>query len=120
MTLNDRRIARVRRMCLALLEVHETSAWGHPNFKAGARTFVAIEWINQRPSIALRQTPTEIDLLLRRQGFFVTPYGRGQWVSAWVDASTDWGIVEHLLQRSYRLVALKRMVAALDAVAGRG
>ena len=46
--------------------------------------------------------------------FFPTPYGRGQWVSTYIDGEFDWSTVEELVQASYRLVALKRMIAALD------
>jgi hypothetical protein len=50
---------------------------------------------------------------MRRQ-FFVTPYGRGQWVSLWADGAVDWKAVTDLVDRSYRLVAQKRMIAALE------
>jgi hypothetical protein len=33
----------------------------------------------------------------------------------WADGPLDWRLVQRLIQRSYRVVALKRMVAALDA-----
>jgi len=107
-------LQRIRRRCLALPESTEVTSWGHPNFRAGKRTFVTFEWVNGRPSIAFRLNPTDVDLLLRRKGFFVTPYGQGRWVSVWADASLNWRLVEHLLQQSYRTVALKRMIAALD------
>lgn len=115
MALTDRVVERVRKMCLAFPEVRETSAWGHPNFKAGTRTFATVESFERQPSIAFRQAPAAIEALLRRKGFFATPYGRGQWVSLRVDGATDWRAVEDLLEQSYRLVALKRMIAALDA-----
>jgi len=47
--------------------------------------------------------------------FFVTPYGREQWVSLWADNALDWKAVADLVDRSYRVVALKRMVLALEA-----
>ena len=47
--------------------------------------------------------------------FFVTPYGRGQWVSLWADHALDWKAVADLVDCSYRVVALKRMVLALEA-----
>ncbi|MFN8062242.1 MAG: MmcQ/YjbR family DNA-binding protein [Vicinamibacterales bacterium] len=114
MTRNSDALNRVRKFCLSLPETTETTSWGHPNFRAGKRTFVTFEWIEERPSIAFRLSGTDIDLLLGRPGFFVTPYGRNQWVSLWVSASTDWRLVTRLLEQSYRMVALKRMVAALD------
>jgi predicted DNA-binding protein (MmcQ/YjbR family) len=107
---------RVRRLCLSLPESSEAGSWGHPNFRAGKRTFVAFEWITGRPSIAFRLSPTDVDLLLRRSGFFATPYGQGQWVSVWADASLDRRLIDRLVQQSYHTVALKRMI---EALAGR-
>ena len=109
-----RAVERVRRLCLALPETHETVAWGHPVFKAGSKTFAAIEPVKGRPSIAFRLNPVDADLLLKRTPFFVTPYGRGLWVSAWADATLDWRLIGNLVERSYRVVALKRMLHALD------
>ena len=116
MRTSDRVLQRLRRLCLSLPESSEVGSWGHPNFRVGERTFATFEWINGRPSIAFRLNTTDVDLLLHRKGFFVTPYGRGQWVSVWVDGPLDWGLVERLLQRSYRVVALKRMTAALESM----
>lgn len=111
---DERVLRRVRRRCLSLPESREVGSWGHPNFRAGKRTFVTFEWINGRPSIAFRLNPTDVDLWLRRPGFFATPYGQGPWVSLWADGSLDWALVLRLLEQSYRMVALKRMLAALD------
>jgi predicted DNA-binding protein (MmcQ/YjbR family) len=107
-------VQRLRRLCLALPETTERSSWGHPNFRAGKKTFAAFEMIQQRPSIAFRLPAPEVDNLLKHDGFFVTPYGRGLWVSRWVDGRFNWTQIEQLLHRSYRVVALKRMLAALE------
>lgn len=112
-------LERVRRLCLALPEARETVAWGHPVFKAGSKTFAAIEPVKGRPSIAFRLEPVDVDLLLKRKPFFVTPYGRGLWVSAWADAALDWRLIGTLVERSYRVVALKRMLHALENNAAR-
>jgi predicted DNA-binding protein (MmcQ/YjbR family) len=111
---NSNVLKRVRTRCLALPETTETAAWGHPNFKAGKRTFVAYEMVTGRPSIAFRLPTSDVDRLLARPAkqFFVTPYGRGQWVSVWADAKLDWAMVDDLIDRAYRTVALKRMLAA--------
>jgi predicted DNA-binding protein (MmcQ/YjbR family) len=113
-TPNERTLRRLRAMCLALPETSETASWGHPNFKAGARTFVAFERVKGRASIAFRLEPADVDRVLERTSFFVTPYGRGQWVSLWADGAIDWKRVEDLVDRSYRVVALRRMLKALD------
>src|SRR5687767_2179035 len=111
---NDPTLTRLRALCLSFPESSETASWGHPNFRAGKKTFAAFEHIRGRPSIAFRLEPTDVDLLLRRKQCFVTPYGRGQWVSLRADGRLSWRLIAHLLDRSYRTVALKRMVAALD------
>lgn len=108
-----RTLNRLRSLCLAYPETSEASSWGHPNFKAGKKAFVAFEHVRRRPSIAFRLPPSEVSRLLARRQFFVTPYGRGQWVSLWADEVLDWKAVMALVERSYRTVALKRMIAAL-------
>ena len=110
----ERTLYRLRALCRALPETSETASWGHPNFKAGKRTFVAFERVKDRPSIAFRLDPADVHRLLRRKAFFTTPYGRGQWVSLWTDGAIDWKTVAELVERSYRMVALERMLKALD------
>lgn len=107
--------ARVRRKCLALPESVETSSWGHPNFRAGKKTFCTFELVKGRPSVAFRLPPDDVERLLPGKQFFLTPYGRGQWVSAWLDEAVDRKLIEQLIESSYRTVATKRMVAALTA-----
>ena len=114
MSAADAALQRLRDLCLSLPETSEVGSWGHPNFRAGKRTFATFEWISGRPSIAFRLDTPDINLFLRRSEFFITPYGRGQWVSIWADAPLDWHFVGGLLRRSYRVVALKRMMSALE------
>lgn len=110
----DARLARVRKLCLSLPETSEVSSWGHPNFRAGKRTFVAFERINERASIAFYLDPFEVEELEKQVGFMRTPYGRGRWVSLLLTPRPKWPLLEALVLKSYRLVALKRMLAALE------
>jgi predicted DNA-binding protein (MmcQ/YjbR family) len=112
---NEETLRKLRSICLSLPESSETASWGHPNFKAGKKTFAAFERVKGRASIAFRLDPDEVNRLLGRKEFFVTPYGRGQWVSLWADGRIVWRTVEDLVERSYRVVALKRMLIALEA-----
>ena len=115
MSTTDAVLQRFRDLSLSLPETSEVGSWGHPNFRAGKRTFATFEWIKGRPSVAIRLGAEDVELLLlRHKQFFVTPYGKGQWVSVWADGPMNWQLVEELVERSYRLVALKRMIAALD------
>lgn len=118
-THNEATLTRLRSICLSLPETTETGSWGHPNFKAGKKTFVAFERVKGRASIAFRLEPDQVERLLQRKQFFATPYGRGQWVSVWADGSVDWDAVQDLVRRSYRVVALKRMLDALEATPRR-
>jgi len=108
-------LQRLRATCLAMPETTERSSWGHPNFRAGKKTFATFERVHGRASIAFRLDRAGVKRLLRRKQFFITPYGRGLWVSVWADTSLDWRVVGRLLKRSYRVVARKRMIAALEA-----
>jgi predicted DNA-binding protein (MmcQ/YjbR family) len=116
-TPNEATLARLRSLCLSLPETSETASWGHPNFQAGKKTFVAFERVKGRASIAFRLPPDDVERLLQRKQFFATPYGRGLWASVWADGPVDWRAVDDLVKRSYRVVALKRMITALDAPA---
>ncbi|MBI2189542.1 MAG: MmcQ/YjbR family DNA-binding protein [Acidobacteria bacterium] len=107
--------ARARRLCLAFPETNETWSWEHPNFRVGRKTFCTFEMVKGRPSIAFRLAPSDAEAALRRKHFFATPYGRGLWVSAWVDGAIDWKLIGLLIERSYRTVANKRLLKALDA-----
>jgi len=103
----------LRTICLALPETVETSAFGHPNFKAGKKTFVAWENFKGQDSIAFRVDPLQFDALLLDPRFIATPYGRGQWLSLRADAAIDWSLVKDRVLSSYRLVANKRMLASM-------
>ncbi len=116
---NERTLGTLRAMCLSLPETSETASFGHPNFKAGKKTFVAFERVKGRASIAFRLPPDDVERLLQRKQFFATPYGRGLWASLWADGPVDWRAVEDLVKRSYRVVALKRMLTALDTPSGQ-
>ena len=89
---------------------------GHPNFRAGRR-IVAFERVGGRASIAFRLTPADVERFLGRRGFFATLHGRGQWVSLWADGPIDWDAVSTLIDRSYRVIALSRMLKALESPA---
>jgi predicted DNA-binding protein (MmcQ/YjbR family) len=108
-------LQRLRALCLSLPETSERSSWGHPNFRAGKKTFAAFERVKGRPSIAVRLDRADVARMVHRKHFFATPYSRGLWISIWADTRLDWRLISNLLQRSYRVVALKRMIAALEA-----
>ena len=100
--------ARARRLCLGLPGSTEALAWGHPVFKAGGKMFCTFEVMKGRPSIAFRLPAEEEAATLKDVRCFASPYGRGLWVSVWVDEAVDWEQVSSFVERSYRTVALKK------------
>ena len=102
---------RVRRLCLALPEAVEGVAWNHPVFRVGRKTFCAFELIGGRPSIAFRVAPGGAKKFARRRHFFATPFGRGLWISRWVDVKVDPESLGPHIAASYRLVAPRRLTS---------
>jgi predicted DNA-binding protein (MmcQ/YjbR family) len=112
-------VERVRSLCAPYPGSAEVMAWGRPTFRAGKKIFVSLGSSMDRPhSLVLKPDVEERRALLELPGIFVPPYfGPGGWVGVDVDesAGTDWTFVAELIDASYRQVALKRQLAALDA-----
>jgi predicted DNA-binding protein (MmcQ/YjbR family) len=105
----------LRQVCLSLPEVRETVKWGHPTFEAGKKMFAVLDHYEGRPCIAFRAAPEKREALLPDERFFEAPYAaRHGWVCLHADGPIDRTEVEELLRDSYRLVALKRMLSALN------
>jgi predicted DNA-binding protein (MmcQ/YjbR family) len=108
-------LSRLREACLGLPEVRETIKWGHSSFEAGKKMFAVLDCYEGRPCIAFRASVECRLVLLADERFFEAPYAaRHGWVCLRTDSRLSWREVETLVRESYRLVALKRMVAALD------
>lgn len=109
-------LARLRAFALSLPGTSEVPSWGHPNFRAGKKTFAVYEIYRGRPSIAVKLPRPDGEALLGDGRFYVTPYiGKHGWVSLWVDAPVPWALVRDLALRSYREVATSTLLAALEA-----
>jgi|SRR5579884_1280677 len=111
----DKALREVRRLSPALPEACEVEAWGHPTFRAGKKMLAAFGEEEGQLSLGMKVGCDRQEELLNDNRFFPTPYAARQgWVSLTIDNSTDWEEVERLLRESYRQVALKRMLKALD------
>jgi predicted DNA-binding protein (MmcQ/YjbR family) len=112
----DLHLSKLRELCLALPEMKEVEAWGHPTFRAGKKLFAAFGDDGEGPTLGLKVGFDRQEELLRDKRFYPTPYAAHQgWVSLRLDRSPDWKEIGVLLHEAYRQVALKRMLAALDA-----
>lgn len=109
-------LQRLRAFALSLPGTCEVPSWGHPNFRAGKKTFAVYELYRGRPCIAVKLPRPDGQVLLGDGRFFVTPYtGKHGWVSLWVDEPVAWPLVRDLVLRSYREVATRTLLAELEA-----
>ena len=112
----EQALQEVRALCLALPEVVEVEAWGHPTFRAGKKMFAGFgETVPWGLTLGLKVGFDRQEDLLKDARFFPTPYAAHQgWVSLKLDTNTDWQEVAALIREAYQQVALKRMLKALD------
>jgi hypothetical protein len=118
---DDPYLADLRRLALAFPEAAEVEAWGRPTFRAGKKMFAIFEGNDEHPfTVVVKPEPGERDALLNDGRFFSPAYhGVAGWVSLDLTAApVDWPEVGELLDASYRQVALRRMLTALDANRG--
>lgn len=110
-------LEKVREICLALPETSETVSHGHPNFWAGKKTFAVYGLYSA--SVAFK---AGVSMHLELEGderIFPTPYMASKgWLSLRLDEGTDWSLVRRLLEHSYRQVASRKLVAALERQQG--
>ena len=113
-------LRRLREICLRLPETVETVKWGNPTFVAGKKMFAVLDRYHDRWCIAFRAHPRKQAELIEQAGFFPAPYAaKHGWVCLDAEGKIDWPQVEELLVASYRTVALKRMLTAIEVKAGR-
>jgi predicted DNA-binding protein (MmcQ/YjbR family) len=106
---------KLRVICLALPEARETITFGHPTFQAGKKTFAVLEEYRGELCIVFKTELPVQQALIKSPRFFAAPYiGKHGWVSLRAGGALDWKEIRDLVLGSYRLVAHKRMVAALD------
>jgi predicted DNA-binding protein (MmcQ/YjbR family) len=99
-------LAKLRAICLALPEVQEVKTWGHPTFQARKKSFAVLDNYNGHLCICLKVTPALQQLLLEDVRFFKAHYSGNQgWVSLIADRPVNWKEVRQLVAESYGLVA---------------
>ncbi len=112
----DAVVDRIRTICSEYPEFAEVESWGRPTFRAGKKLFVVMGSSMDRPhTMVFKPDPDERPALLEDARFFVPPYfGALGWLGMDIETASDWVFVAELIDESYRQVALKRQIAALD------
>ncbi len=113
----DPYLAEVRKVFLAFPEAVEVEAWGRPTFRAGKKIFGVFSGIEERPwGVIFKPDIDERAALLEDERIYTPPYfGPSGWLALDLGAAdVVWDEVRELADGSYRQVALKRMLRALD------
>jgi hypothetical protein len=118
-----RPLTRLRKLCLSLPEAREVEAWGEPTFRIHNRLFAMYADTGNhhgagRPAVWCKAAEGNQEVMVRAapQRFFVPPYvGPSGWVGGRGVArrSSQLGRLEELLKAAYRLVAPKKLRAAV-------
>jgi predicted DNA-binding protein (MmcQ/YjbR family) len=115
---DDPYLADVRKVFLDFPEAVEVEAWGRPTFRARNKIFGVFSGTDERPwGIIFKPDNDERASLLADERFYSPPYfGPSGWLALDLEGRpVDWDEVRELADASYRQVALKRMLRALDA-----
>ena len=114
---DDPYLAELREVCLALPESKEVEAWGRPTFRAGKKIFAVFSGDDDHAfAVIFKPDPAERPALLEDPRVYAPAYfGPAGWLALDLTAApVDWDEVAELAEDSYRQVALKRMLKALD------
>ena len=114
---------RLRPICLGLPDAIEKLAWGEPSFRAGkGKMFAQLDNNHHDSGHIAVWAPAGFDaqealVEANPERYFVPPY---QGVRGWIgirldDDAVDWDEVAAVIEDAYRLVASKKLLAALDA-----
>ncbi len=113
---SDPWLNEIRDIALSLPEAAEVEAWGRPTFRAKKMFGIYNGSLSERLSLEFRPDLSESEALRQDPRIFVPPYtGAYGWLALDLLVETpDLQEIAELLETSYRLGALKRMIRALD------
>ncbi len=120
----DPLLRRVRELCLAFPEADERVSHGRPTFRVAKQFAVygggqksADGHLRHDHALLFIADPAEVMALDQDDRFFVPAYyGPAGWRATDLDREdVDWAEVAELVDASYRMVANKRQLTALDA-----
>ncbi len=117
----DDPLARLRQICLALPETTERLSHGEPTwFVRDKHVFVMYANHHHDDRLgfwcAAPVGAQQVLVATEPERFFRPPYvGHRGWLGVWLDVPVDWAEITDLVTDAYRMIAPKRLLAALDA-----
>ena len=105
---------RLSKICESLPEAALGVSFGNPCFRAGKRPFLVLDHYKGEDCLFFYVDHGLRAELLKDKCFFPAPYDRGERGLCRRLSGIDWPQLKGLVIQSYRQVAIKRMIAALD------
>ena len=111
----QKKLAKLRKRCLALPEVTEGTTFGDPTFRAGKKSFCTVHRRERRLRFSFWVGADAQTTLIADRRFAIPRYtGHNGWINLDAEGRVNWQEIDALLLGSYRHFALKRMLKALD------
>ena len=108
-------LQKLRKICLALPDAHETITWGKPHFRVKNKIFCGFGDEDGKPVAGFKLEMAHAAEIINDDRFWRAPYvGHKGWVSMDLSTVTDWDEVRCLILESFQLIAPKRTLAKLD------
>lgn len=105
-------LTRLRRICLALPHAYEQETWDDPTFRVRGKIFVVAREAEDGTTFSCKAPPGSQHVLVNAdpKRFYVPPYvGHKGWVGVRLSGKPDWDEIARIVERSYRLVAPKKL-----------
>jgi len=111
---NQSLLEKLRKICLALPETSEDSAFGNPVFKAGRKTFCHFAAYKNIPNTYFWVGSQQQAFLTADKRYTIPAYmGHNGWIQVRIDKRFDKEEIGRLALESYKHYALQRMLNAL-------
>jgi len=118
-------VIKLRDLCLAFPESTEKEAWGEPTFRVKDKLFAMFSSAGThhgggRPAVWIKARPANQALVIESDAarYFKPPYvGPSGWIGVWLDKRPPWAAIQSLLDDGFRLVAPKKVLAAMESSA---
>jgi hypothetical protein len=96
-------LERLRTAASGLPNVEESITFGNPTFRVNRRAFAVIDRYSGCDCLWLRVAASDRELLLKRRGWFASPYDPRQTALCCALEQFDWRRLRPLLRASYEL-----------------
>ena len=112
----ESRLAKLRKIALALPETHEELTWEtHATFRVRKKIFVIVS--EDQSSINMKADPDERPALLANEERFYRPayVGTKGWIGMRLTKGVDWNEVAELVTTSYCMIAPKTLARQVQS-----